>query len=118
MSFSRSSCSSSESTIFKVETRCCASTSRQPRPESARASDDSAPGVQVVDDIHQSRHGLNQCERGISQSRVSVFEPGAGDRLIAAHNCVEGAVEPGEKDRQLECFLPALERVAAAPHAG
>ena len=29
-------------------------------PESALASDDSAAGVHVLDDIHKSRHGLDQ----------------------------------------------------------
>ena len=52
--------------IHKLQCRdmvCCASTSRQQIPARTRTSDDSAAGVQVLDDIHEPGHGLNERNR-------------------------------------------------------
>ena len=84
MRSSSSSCSATESTSYKVDTWCCASTSRQQVPASACESDDSAAGVQVLDDIHQSGNGLDKGERLRIERGVSVLEPGARNHIITA----------------------------------
>src|SRR6476660_6753333 len=102
MRSSSKACSVTASTSFNVETWCCASTKRQQRPASARASDDSAAGVQVVDDIHQSGNRLDQGEGLGVEGSVGVLEPSAGNCVVAAHDCVERTVETHEEDRELE----------------
>jgi len=47
------------STSFIVDTRCCASTTRQHVPDSARRSDESAAGVQVRKDVRESGDRLD-----------------------------------------------------------
>ena len=71
------SCSSTESTSFSVEIWCCASTRRQQMPASARASDDSAAGVQVRDGIDEAGNSLDQRKRLAVEHGVVVLEPEA-----------------------------------------
>ena len=103
-----SSCSATESTSFSVETWWCASTIRQQIPPRARTSDDSAAGVQVLDDIHEAGHGLNQGNRRTKHC-VAVPQPEAGDRAVAADDGIERTVETQEHDSELKRFLPSLE---------
>src|SRR6185503_21386632 len=116
MRSSRTLCSSTVSTSFKVETRCCASTSRQQVPERGRASDDSAAGVQVLDDIHETWNGLDQGHRLVIEQGIAVAEPGAGNRIVTAHDRIQGAVEAHEQQRQLEGLLTGLQLVLAGAH--
>src|ERR1039458_5183814 len=111
-------CSSTVSSSFRVETLCFASTNLQQVPASERASDDSAAGVQVLDDIHESWNGLDQSKRLGIEHGVPVLEPRARHRIVAADNGIERTVEAHEQDRELERLLSALERVIAAAHAG
>src|SRR5207247_1474090 len=102
-------CSSSVSTSFRVETRCCASTMRQYLPSSLTASDESASGVQVGDDIDKSGNGQDFFERRAVERRVRVLQPCTGDSLVAADDGIERAEQPDEQHRKLERLGAALE---------
>jgi len=86
-------------------------------PERARALDDSAAGVQVLDGIHQSGHCLNQGKRFGPKRRVSTFEPCPGHAAVAADDGVKRSIKTDEQHRKLEGFLIALQGVVATSHA-
>src|SRR5215471_19352470 len=99
---SSAACSALESVNLRVATRCCASTKRQHSPAKGFASERSASSVQVTDDIRQPRNGLNGVDRSHRQRHVRVAQPLAGDEVVTTDDGVERAVQPYEKDSELE----------------
>src|SRR5437868_279638 len=102
-------CSSSVSVSFSIETLDCASTTRQHSPVKRRALDESASCVQILDDIDQSGHALDQIERDTAKSRVFVAQPSPCDLVVAADDGIQGAIEADKKDAELERLLPPFQ---------
>src|SRR5438067_11731436 len=113
---SSSACSAKSSTSLSVETRCCASTSRQTLPSSATRSERRAPGVEIGDGMDEARHRLDLLDRTAVKRAVAVPEPGARNLFIAAGDRIERAEEANEEGRELEGLGAALERELAFPH--
>jgi hypothetical protein len=70
--------------------RLCDSTTRQQRPPSGRASDNSATGVEVVDDMYKVVDGLDTLDGLGAQRGVVIFEPRGCDRVVAADDGGQG----------------------------
>src|SRR5579871_3772078 len=102
ISSSRVACSSSESVSFIVETMCWASTVRQKLPDSAAALDNSASAVQVLDDMGEAIHLLDQVDRDAVQREVVALHPLARGGFIPSDDGVERAIEPDEQGCELE----------------
>jgi hypothetical protein len=98
--------------------RCCASTRRQQTPASARATDDSAAGVQVGDDIREAGNGLDQRKRLAVERSVMILEPRARNRVVASYDGIERAEEPHEQHRKLKGLFLPLEQILAIVHPG
>src|SRR5438552_216673 len=113
---SSSACSAKSSTSLRVETRCCASTSRQTLHSSATRSERSAPGVEIGDGIDEPRHRLDLLDRTAVKRAVAVPEPGARNVFIAAGDRIERTEEANEQRRELERLGAALEREFAFLH--
>src|SRR4029079_13248380 len=109
---SRRVCSSRVSVSLEVETRCWASTTRQHSPSAAPASDNSAAGVQVLDDIGKTGDSLNHLDGRIVECGVVASDPPSRDFIVPTGDCIERAIETHEKDCQLERLLSSLKRVA------
>ena len=97
---------------------CWASTTRQHRPVSRRTLDESAAGVQVANDVHQTRHRPNQADGGVAQHGVLVLQPGARCRCVAAHDGVQGPEEPQKKYGEFERLVAGRQEIRARAHAG
>src|SRR5436190_15692424 len=98
MTTSSSSCSASVSTSFIVETRCCDSTTRQHAPDSRRRSGQSAPGVQVPEDMNEAGDRLDEAKGRAAERDVVVSQPRVGHGFVAAGDRVEGAEQTDEED--------------------
>src|SRR5690348_13983459 len=118
ISSSKRICSSAVSVNLAVETVCCASTARQQVPFATTASDDSAPGVQVLNDISEAGYRLNKVDRLSAQGGVFIGEPSRSNFLVAARHGVQRSVQTNEQYGQLERLLVWFERVFALLHAG
>src|SRR5215475_9292839 len=102
---SSAACSSSESTSFIVETRCCASTARHATVSMASALARSSSRVQVLEDIEETADFLDQVGRLAAERDVVRLEPLRRDLVVAAHDRIERAVDAHEQRRQLERLL-------------
>src|SRR5258708_37535869 len=98
---SRRICSSAESTSFRVETWCCASTTRHGVSWSGRSSEMPAHRVQILDDIDETLHGADPFGGHAAEMRVCRVQPLAGLVVLASDECVESSIEPQGKKGEL-----------------
>src|SRR5688572_9110941 len=101
MSSSSTCCSASESTSFRVDTRCWGSTTRQASPARARTLVLPAHCVQILEDMDEAGHGLDESGGRAAQVVVVRVHPVAGRAVLATDQRVEAAVEPHEEHGQL-----------------
>src|SRR3954471_13039959 len=101
MRSSRSICSSAESTSLRVESWCCASTTRHGVSRSARISESPAHRVQILDDIDESLHRLDAFGRHGREMIVERGKPLARFHVVATDQRVETAIEPQEEECEL-----------------
>src|SRR6266567_9072847 len=72
---SNTSCSARLSTSARVATTCCASTARQSSSLQGAASDATARGVQVLEDMDQSFGGQDTLSRFAAKRVIAGMEP-------------------------------------------
>src|SRR5579863_10005487 len=116
MSSSRSACSSSESTSFRVESTCCDSTTRQAERSSLFGLKLAAHRVQIFSDMNQPLDRPNALGRHAAQVVVLGVKPCARLRL-AADQGVEAAEHAHEEEREL-AFLSIEGEELASREAG
>jgi hypothetical protein len=105
ISSSSSACSSAESTSFRVDTWCCASTTRQGEPRSGRISESPAHRVQILDDIDESLDSSYTLSGNSADMIVRGAQPLPRFPIVTANERIERAIKPQEKKREL-AFLP------------
>src|SRR5690606_23798643 len=101
ISSSSTACSAAESTSFRVETRCCASTTRHGSRRSGRSSEPAAHCVQILDDIDQPFHAADPFRRHAAEVVVLGVQPGARLCVVPAHERIQRAVDAQEEEREL-----------------
>src|SRR5690348_8976944 len=97
---SSSACSRAESTSLRVDTRCCASTTRQGSAASGPILELPADCVQILDDIDQPLRRADALGRDAAEVAIERGEPLARLHLVATHQRVETAEEADEEEGQ------------------
>src|SRR4051794_35773159 len=110
MSSSRTRCSSSESTSFRVELTYCDSTTRHADSRSSRALELPPHCVQIVCDTRQPLRSLYQLRRHAPEVGVVRVEPRPEGLCIAADDGVEASVYAQQEQRELALLALQLQR--------
>src|SRR5690606_1149181 len=111
------SCSAASSTRAMVATTCCASTTRQAWPRQARASEASAVGVQVIEDMHQALGAEDELAGAAVQAQILPGQPGAGG-IAGTDDGMQRAEQPHQQQRQLAGLAVRLQPVIAPVQPG
>src|SRR5688572_27042143 len=98
---SSTACSSSVSTSLRVETRCCALTTRHGVARSGASLESPAHCVQILDDIDEPFDSLDAIDGRAAKVDVVGVQPRARLRLVATDERIEAAEDAEKQQRQL-----------------